>query len=34
VKRKGVNWESYPIQDEPEREVGFQYKMSLKGMAC
>jgi hypothetical protein len=26
--------ESYPIQDEPEREVGFQYKMSLKGMAC
>jgi hypothetical protein len=30
----GVKGESYPIQDEPEGEVGFQYKMSLKGMAC
>jgi hypothetical protein len=29
-----VKGESYPIQDEPEGEVGFQYKMSLKGMAC
>jgi hypothetical protein len=26
--------ESCPIQDEPEGEVGFQYKMSLKRMAC
>jgi len=25
--------QSYPIQDEPEGEVGFQYKMSLKGVA-
>jgi hypothetical protein len=25
---------SYPIQDEPEGEVGFQYKMSLERMAC
>jgi hypothetical protein len=23
--------QSYPIQDEPEGEVRFQYKMSLKG---
>ena len=29
-----VKQQSYPIQDEPEGEVGFQYKMSLKGMAC
>jgi hypothetical protein len=28
-----VNVQSYPIQDEPEGEVGFQYKMSLKGVA-
>src|ERR1039458_3110771 len=26
--------ESYPIQDEPEGEVRFQYKMSLERMAC
>jgi hypothetical protein len=26
--------QSYPIEDEPEGEVGFPYKMSLKGMAC
>jgi hypothetical protein len=25
---------SYPMQDEPEGKVRFQYKMSLKGMAC
>jgi hypothetical protein len=25
---------SYPIQDEPEGEVGFQHKMSLERMAC
>jgi hypothetical protein len=25
---------SYPIQDEPGEEVGFQYKMSLEKMAC
>jgi hypothetical protein len=30
----GVKLQSYPIQDEPEGEVRFQYKMSLKGMAC
>lgn len=28
------NGQSYPIQDEPEGEVGFQYKMSLERMAC
>src|ERR1035441_2571169 len=26
-------YQSYPMQDEPEGEVGFQYKMSLKGVA-
>jgi hypothetical protein len=26
--------ESYPTQDEPEEEVGFQYKMSLERVAC
>jgi FG-GAP-like repeat len=26
--------QSYPIQDEPEGEVRFQYKMSLERMAC
>src|ERR1019366_5426607 len=25
--------QSYPIQDEPEGEAGFQYKMSLERMA-
>jgi hypothetical protein len=29
-----VNSESYPIQDEPEEELRFQHKMSLKGMSC
>src|SRR6266496_1079505 len=29
-----VNQQSYPIQDEPEGEMGFQYKMSLERMAC
>jgi hypothetical protein len=27
------NYQSYPMQDEPEGEVGFQRKMSLEGMA-
>jgi hypothetical protein len=26
--------QTYPIQDEPEGEVRFQYKMSLERMAC
>jgi hypothetical protein len=26
--------QSYPMQDEPEGEVRFQYKMSLERMAC
>jgi hypothetical protein len=31
-----IDWnsESYPMQDEPEGEVRFQYKMSLERMAC
>jgi hypothetical protein len=29
-----VNPQSYPIQDEPEGEVGFQHKMSLEPVAC
>jgi hypothetical protein len=29
-----VKTKSYPIQDEPEGEVGFQHKMSLERMAC
>jgi hypothetical protein len=29
-----VKLQSYPIQDEPEEEMGFQHKMSLKGMSC
>jgi hypothetical protein len=29
-----VKEQSYPIQDEPEGEAGFQYKMSLERMAC
>jgi len=31
---RAVNGKSYPIQDEPEGEMGFQYKMSLERMAC
>src|ERR1035441_9163713 len=31
--RTNVNEQSYPIQDEPEGEVGFQHKMSLEGVA-
>ena len=31
---KAYQLESYPIQDEPEGEMGFQYKMSLERMAC
>jgi hypothetical protein len=29
-----VKKQSFTTQDEPEREAGFQYKMSLKEMAC
>jgi len=29
-----VDWESLPIQDEPEGGVSFQYKVSLGRMAC
>src|SRR5664279_3427099 len=29
-----ANTESFPIQDEPEGELSFQYKMSLEQMAC
>jgi len=34
VSLVAVNKESYPMQDEPEGEVRFQYKMSLERMAC
>ena len=34
LNERQVNLESYPIQDEPEGEVRFQYKMSLERMAC
>jgi hypothetical protein len=27
-------WQSCPIQDEPEGGVGFQHKMSLEKVAC
>jgi hypothetical protein len=32
--RGRVKGKSFPIQDEPEGEVGFQHKMSLEQMAC
>jgi hypothetical protein len=34
LARERFKGQSYPIQDEPEGEVGFQYKMSLERMAC